>query len=124
MLMMMTMMMPGTCAGEPSSPTSTSSPQPTAWTRDRRPRVSSSGLVTWSVLSLDTNDFIGAHNKNEPEIEARVSKIDVPSTWDMDEDFGWNVSDGPDAAVSVMIMMSQYSKLRCLCLDSHAEAAH
>ena len=72
-------------------------------------------------MSLDTNDFIGAHNKNEPEIEARVSKIDVPSTWDMDEDFGWNVSDGPDAAVSVM--MSQYSKLRCLCADSHSEAA-
>ena len=74
-------------------------------------------------MSLDTNDFIGAHNKNEPEIEARVSKIDVPSTWDMDEDFGWNVSDGPDAAVSVFIMMSQYSKLRCLCADSHSEAA-
>ena len=74
-------------------------------------------------LSLDTNGFIGAHNKNEPEIEARVSKIDVPSTWDMDEDFGWNVSDGPDAAVSVFILMSQYSKLRCLCADSHSEAA-
>ena len=43
---------------------------------------------------------LGAHDKDEPEIEARVKKIDVPSTWDMDEDFGWNVSDGPDAAVS------------------------
>ena len=43
---------------------------------------------------------LGAHDKDEPEIEARVKKIDVPSTWDMDEDFGWNVSDAPDAAVS------------------------
>ena len=47
---------------------------------------------------------IGAHDKDEPEIEARVKKIDVPSTWDMDEDFGWNVSDGPDAAVGVKIV--------------------
>ena len=47
---------------------------------------------------------IGAHDKDEPEIEARVKKIDVPSTWDMDEDFGWNVSDGPDAAVGAGTM--------------------
>ena len=54
LMMIMTIMMPGTCAGEPSSPTSTSWLRPTAWTRDRRLRTSSSGLVTWSVLSLDT----------------------------------------------------------------------
>ena len=53
---------------------------------------------------------LGAHDKNEPEIEARVKKIDVPSTWDMDEDFGWNVSDGPDAAVSDDVRKCHMSK--------------
>jgi len=62
---------------------------------------------------------IGAHNKNEPEIEARVSKIDVPSTWDMDEDFGWNVSDGPDAAILTLKQPIEFSwKMRPICLPS------
>ena len=38
-----------------------------------------------------------------------MAKIDVPSTWDMDEDFGWNVSDGPDAAVGVKIVKTPLS---------------
>ena len=54
---------------------------------------------------------IGAHDKDKPEIEARVKKIDVPSTWDMDEDFGWNVSDGPDAAVGVKIVKKKQGKV-------------
>jgi len=62
---------------------------------------------------------IGAHNKNDPEIEARVSKIDVPSTWNMDEDFGWNVSDGPDAAILTLKEPIEFNwKMRPICLPS------
>ena len=45
---------------------------------------------------------LGAHNKNSPEIEARVSKFDVPSGWDMAASFGNNVDVAPDAAVSII----------------------
>ena len=47
-------------------------------------------------LKLD-NKMIdaGAHNKNEPEITARVSNIDIHSTWNGD------FYNGPDAAVSI-----------------------
>ena len=50
------------------------------------------------------NDTPGAHNKNKPEIEARVSKIDVPSTWNLlDGTTSNNIYGGPDAAVSVYV---------------------
>ena len=51
-------------------------------------------------------DTPGAHNKNKPEIEARVSKIDVS---------GWNLLDGttsnniygsPDAALSFRLCVA------------------
>ena len=37
----------------------------------------------------------GAHNKNDPEITARVSNIELHSTWNGD------LYNGPDAAVSM-----------------------
>ena len=52
-------------------------------------------------LNYHKNYGPGAHNKYEPEIEAGVSKISVQSTWNMDQSFGYNVYEGPDAAVRV-----------------------
>ena len=45
---------------------------------------------------LDDNMInTGAHNKNYPEITARVSNIELHSTWN------GNLYNGPDAAVSI-----------------------
>ena len=55
------------------------------------------------ILVLTENYAPGAHNKYEPELEALVSKISVPSTWTLSQSFGYNVYEGPDAAVSVIM---------------------
>ena len=53
---------------------------------------------------------LGAHDKNEPEIEARVKKIDVPSTWNLlDGTTSNNLYGGPDAAVGVAL--SQFNNV-------------
>ena len=76
-------------------------------------------------LKLNLNDAPGAHNKNKPELEARVSKISVPSTWNMAEGTtGNNIYGGPDAAVSVSmpLVMCVFSPFN-LSSDSDSEGA-
>ena len=68
------------------------------------------------ISILTKNDAPGAHNKYEPEIEAGVSKISVPSTWSMSQSFGYNVYEGPDAAVRIT-MSEKYVTIIMLCLS-------
>jgi len=62
---------------------------------------------------------LGAHDKTKPEIEAKVSKVDVNSNWDMDASFGSNVYAAPDAAILTMTEPIEFNyKIRPVCLPS------